>query len=104
MDSPGRGTCFRTQQLVLGNVLWQLGNVLWHLAPATHESGWLKRRTGMLAIIPTSQFSHLAGYFSMTCHDVIHLAYMGGISPPLLGLGNLRVLDPFYLAVLFQTI
>ena len=31
MDSHGRGACFRTQKLVLGNILWQLGNVLWQL-------------------------------------------------------------------------
>ena len=39
MDSPGRGACFWTQQLVLGNVLWQLGNVLWQLGNVLWQLG-----------------------------------------------------------------
>ena len=39
MDSPGRGACFRTQKLVLGNVLWELGNVLWQLGNVLWQLG-----------------------------------------------------------------
>ena len=39
MGSPGRGACFRTQQIVLGNVLWQLGNVLWQLGTVLWQPG-----------------------------------------------------------------
>ena len=49
MGSPGRGVCFRTQKLVLGNVLWPLGNALWQLGNVLWQLGTVLWQLGTWA-------------------------------------------------------